>query len=152
MTDMLKDLNEAISKNLPAAVGSELKKRLEQAEANEKELKRYQEMYPQREKELAAARTELDQFRASERAAKAREDAVTAREKEIQKLELTAQFEKEKTGLVLGMFNTVFRNRVVREEALVQRDNVTRQEYAGGGVNETKFPVQVEEKKTTEHE
>lgn len=152
MTDLMKDLNEAISKNLPAAVGTELKKRLEQAEADEKELKRYKEMYPQREREMVEARTELDKHRQAERDMRAREAAVALREKEIQKLELTSQFEKEKTDLVLGMFKAVFRNRIVREEALVQRESVQTTSYAGGGGQESRCPMSVEEKKTTEHE
>ena len=152
MTDMTNDIKEAISKNLPAAVGTELKKRLEQAEADEKDLKRYKEMYPQREKELAEARTELDKRRSEDRAMQGRENAVAVREKEVQKLELTAQFEKEKTCLVLGMFHTVFQNRVVREKALVQRESVTSQSYAGGGGQESRCPVEVSESKETTHE
>lgn len=150
MTDMMKDLNEAISKNLPAAVGTELRKRLEKAEADEKDLARYKEMYPQREKELAEARAELTKWHNSEVALRAQEAAVAVREKEIQKLELTAQFEKEKADLVRGMFNTVFMNRIVRENAIVQRESVHRETYSGGGGQENRMPMSVEEKKTTE--
>lgn len=149
---MEKEIQEAIAKNLPAAVGTELKKRLEQAEKDAANLKLYKEKYEALGPVLSKAQSDLANLQAAETDLKKREKEVSVREASMQKLELRAQYEQEKTGLVLGMFETVFKNRIVRETALVQRESVSRQEYQGGGSNESRCPMQVEETKTTEHE
>lgn len=149
--NMKEEIQEAIAKNLPAAVGTELKKRLEQAERDAENLKMYKEKYDALGPVLSRAQSDLANLQAAETDLKKREREVATREASMQRLELTAQFEREKVGLVLGMFETVFKNRIVRETALVQRESVSRQEY-NGGYSESRSPMQVEETKTTEHE
>ena len=149
---MDQEVKAAIEKNLPSAVGDVLKKRLEQAERDAQERDSYKGKCARLEAQVQRTEGERTTWREKALAYEGREDALVKREKEIQKLELTAQFEREKTTLVQTMFNTVFQNRIVRENALVTRETVTRNEYGSGGssVTESRCPVSVEEKKTLE--
>lgn len=130
------EMQETINKHLPAQIGEVLRQRLAKAAEDasrcanlEKELADSRQQNKQLSGELSQVNSELALF-------KKREANLLEREKEILRLELTAQFEKEKCGLVTGMFQTVFQNRIVRENSLVQK-KTTYNSGNGGYSSET---------------
>jgi len=156
---MREDIRTAINENLSQTIGEELRKRLDQADADATkvtELNRtieYQteegmkkndtiRAHERREGELAGRETVVTQ----------REVEVAGRENAITKLELVAQYETEKRALTVDLFNTVFANRVMKETAFVSREKVITANDGQGYTTETREPVQQLEDKTTREE
>lgn len=150
--NMENDIKKAITENLPQAVGEELRKRLEQADADRTEVARFKDMFDSSYKRCVELEREVKQLTAREQAVAERESVVAVREKEITKLELTARFEAEKRALAVDLFQSVFRNRVTRESVLDMRDNLTVSRYSNGESCEQHNYQPVETTKTTEHE
>ena len=115
------EVREAISKNLPQTVGEELRKRLDQADKDATAYKACKERKDELLEANRAMTKKIQNYEALEGAIKELEVNVITREKEITKLELTAQYEQEKRELTVSLFGTVFANRIVRESAQVQR-------------------------------
>lgn len=112
------EIQNAISAHLPAQVGEVLRKQLEQANIATKTLETTNYSLIRVTKERDELKRTLDKVNSELSVFKNWESDLIKREKEIQKLELTAQFEKEKTELVKAMFSTVFHNRTLRETVL----------------------------------
>ena len=141
------EMQEIINKHLPAQVGEALKERLLKAEQDAsrcgllvKELDTFRQQNKQLSDELSNANKALNTFQK-------READLLEREKQILKLELTAQFESEKCSLVTSMFQTVFQNRVVRENSLVQKKTTY---DSGNGGYKTESTVSLPESRVTE--
>ena len=149
---MESDIKKAITENLPQAVGEELRKRLERADADQKEVARLKDMYDSSYKRCGELEREVKKLTAREGTVAERESIVEVREKEITRLELTARFESEKRQMAVDLFNSVFRNRVTRENVLDMRDHLTVNRYSNGESCEPHNYQPVETNKTTEHE
>jgi len=124
---MKTEIEEIISKNLPAQVGDVLKQRLTQADALENEVKQLREYKISHEATIKGLRAEIDKYIAFDN----RNSALDAREKELAQRELNLGLEilkyqlaseKEKTEftktVALGLVrNTEYRKTIFDSEA-----------------------------------
>ena len=122
---MKKDIKEAIEKNLPQAVGEELRERLEKADEDASTLKDLRAAHERHTKQIREMEAEARGFHERKGALDLFEEELIKREKDITTLELTARFETEKRELVHSMFNQVFSNRIVREDVLTTTEHVS---------------------------
>ena len=135
-SQMNQAIEDAISKELPAAVGEVLKKRLAQADDDSRALQFYKREYESMLAKIGIAEKQIAEFGKQEAALYEREKVVAQREKtaDYQQLQLTC--EKEKVVLVQDMFRTVFQNRITRESVMTPMKLTQDYTQSGGGKSE----------------
>lgn len=139
----MKEIYVAIDKQLTGMVAGRLKDRLAEADEMEKEIKRLnkeikrldalvnkqEEALQDGSKALEEARTTMDDMTKSLQ----RQKDVEEREERLgyqqQVLALREDHAREKVELMHGLIQTVFRNRIVREDALTNRPHTAQESY-----------------------
>jgi hypothetical protein len=119
---------KAINDELPAAVGTELKKRLDQLDKLEQENKTLRCDLETRDAKLRAHNDLLTRESAvsgREGATLARERAVSDREAKVSLLEQETKFARELAHVTERLFNTVFANNIIKTSVCGSRTEIT---------------------------
>lgn len=110
-------INEIITQKTFSADALEGIQRLKaKAESLERELEKVNSDFDMHKRAAAAIKESYEQLREENKALKTRCENIENRERAQNVNDVKLVCEKEKTGLVLQMFNTVFKNTVVREQ------------------------------------
>lgn len=136
------ELQAIVTKNLPAEVVDALSKRLEQAGRDAGALVKLERRMQEQAQEINSLETDLRKAQESLMGYASRENDLVKRERAITTLELTAQFEKEKRELTVGLFSTVFQNRQVRESVIAP---MQAQYWQPGCSGPNQYPVETKQ-------